>query len=101
MPLVKTALRYFAAYAIAFILVFLTPEHIHRRDFDRAFFTWWRNRTPQNEAALRVEQNKNEIIHLQDSAGIALVVVIIGFGTYNIARFVKRGVSGHQNLSRR
>jgi hypothetical protein len=75
---------------MAFILVYLTPEQIHRRDFDRAFFTWFKNRTPENEAALRAEQHKNEIIRLQDSAVIALVVVIIAGGTYKVIRFVRR-----------
>jgi hypothetical protein len=94
MRLAKIVLRYLAAYAIALILVFLIPEHIHRRDFDRAFFIWTKNRSAQNEAALRAEQHKNEIIHLEDSAVIALVVVIIAAGTYLIVRFVKRSVSG-------
>jgi hypothetical protein len=73
--------------------VFLIPEHIHRRDFDQAFFIWTKNRTAQNEAALRAEQHKNEITDLQDSAVIALVVVIITCGTYKIFRFVKRPIS--------
>jgi hypothetical protein len=90
MRLAKIVLRCLAAYAMAFILVSLIPEHIHRRDFDRAFFTWFKNRTPQNEAALRAEQHKNEIIRLQDSAVIALVVVVIAGGTYMIVRFVRR-----------
>jgi len=94
MRLAKILLRYLAAYAIVLILVFLMPEHINHRDFDRAFFIWMKDRTAQNEAALRTEQHKNEIIHLQDSAVIALVVVIIGSATYLILRFVKRSVSG-------
>jgi hypothetical protein len=90
MRLAKIALRCLAAYAMAFILVCLIPEHIHRQDFDRAFDTWFKNRTPENEAALRAEQYKNEIIHLQDSAVIALVVVVIAGGTYKGVRFVRR-----------
>lgn len=75
---------------MAFILVYLIPEHIHRRDFDRAFFTWFKDRTPQNEAALRAEQNKNGIIHLQDSAIIALAVLVIAGGAYKVVRFSRR-----------
>jgi hypothetical protein len=90
MRLAKIVLRCLAAYAMASILVSLIPEHTHRRDFDRAFFTWFKNRTPQNEAALRAEQHKNEIIRLQDSAVIALVVVVIAGGTYIMVRFVRR-----------
>ncbi len=85
----KILLRPLAIYAIAFVLVYLIPEHIHRRDFDRAFFAWLKDRTPQNEAALRVEQRKNEIIHRSDSAVIALVLVALGSGIYVVIRFAK------------
>src|SRR6266480_3182881 len=85
----KILLRSLAMYAVAFVLVYLIPEHIHRRDFDRAFITWLHDRTPQNEAALRVEQRKNEIIHLSDSAVIALVLVALGSGIYLVIRFAK------------
>jgi hypothetical protein len=85
----KILLRSLAIYAIAFILVYLIPEHIHRRDFDRAFSAWLKDRTSQNEAALRVEQRKNEIIKLTDSAVIALVLVALGSGIYLVIRFAK------------
>jgi hypothetical protein len=62
---------------------------VNRRDFDRAFSAWLKDRTPQNEAALRVEQRKNEIIHLLDSAVIALVLVAIGSGIYVVIRFAR------------
>ena len=84
----KFLLRFLVIYAIAFVLVYLIPEYIHRRDFDRAFETWLHDRTPQNEAALQVEQHKNEIIKLADSAVIALVFVALGSGIYFAIRFV-------------
>jgi hypothetical protein len=90
MRLAKITLRYLGYYVLVFILVSLIPEHIHRRDFDRAFSTWWKDRTPQNEAALRAEQHKNEIIQLQDSAVIALVVLVVVGGTYKVVCFVRR-----------
>jgi hypothetical protein len=80
---------FLAIYAIAFVLVSLIPEYIHRRDFDRAFSAWLKDRTSQNEAALRVEQRKNEIIHLLDSAVIALVLVALGSGIYLVIRFAR------------
>jgi len=90
MPVWKSLLRFLAMYAASFALVYLIPEQIHRRDFDRAFFTWWKNRTPENEAALRVEQRKNKIIHLIDSAVIAVFVVVFVGGTYKVVRLVRR-----------
>src|SRR4249920_2190467 len=47
MPVRKFFLRFLAIYAAAFVLVYLIPEHIHRRDFDRAFSVWLHDRTPQ------------------------------------------------------
>jgi hypothetical protein len=84
----KLLLRFLAIYAIAFVLVYLIPEHIHRRDFDRAFEAWLHDGTPRNEAALQVEQHKNEIIKLRDSAVIALVFAALGCGIYFATRFV-------------
>jgi hypothetical protein len=92
MPAMKFLLRFLAIYATAFILVYLIPEHIHRRDFDRAFITWLHDRTPQNEAMLEAERRKNEIIHIEDSAVIALAFVALGTGIYVAVRFVVRSL---------
>jgi hypothetical protein len=92
MPVKKFFLRFLAIYAAVFILAYLIPEHIHRRDFDRAFSAWLHDRTPQNEAVLRSEQRKNEMIKLADTAVIALVFVTLGAGIYGIGRFVRHKV---------
>lgn len=89
MRLAKIALGCLVAYAMVFTLVYET-EHIHRRNFDRAFFAWWKNHTPENEAALRVEQRKNEIIRLRDSAAIALFAVVIVGVTCKVVGLVRR-----------
>jgi hypothetical protein len=87
-------MRCLAAYLITFLLAFLIiPEHIHRRDFDRVTFAWVKNPTPQNEAALQSEQHKNEIIHLRDSAAVALLLVVATYGIYRVVRFAKRSDS--------
>ena len=88
MPVWKFLLRFLAIYAATFVLVYLIPEHIHRRDFDRAFSAWVHDRTPQSEAVLRSEQHKNEMIKLVDTAVIALVFVTLGSGMYYVGRFV-------------
>jgi hypothetical protein len=98
MRLPKIAARYLAAYAIVFILVYLLPGHIHRRDYDRAFTAWLKDQTPQTEAALRVEQHKNEIIYLQDSGVISLILVVIAGGAYEGLRFV-RGLSKRRRVT--
>jgi hypothetical protein len=92
MPVRKYFLRFLATYAAAFVLAYLIPEHIHRRDFDRAFIAWLHDRTPQNEAVLRSEQRKNEMIKFADTAAIALVLVTLGTGIYYIGRFVRHKV---------
>jgi sterol desaturase/sphingolipid hydroxylase (fatty acid hydroxylase superfamily) len=78
MPVWKFLLRFLAIYLATFVLVYLIPDYIHRRDFDWAFFAWFHDRTPQNEAVLRSEQHKNEMIKLVDTAVIALVFVTLG-----------------------
>jgi hypothetical protein len=88
----KFLFRFLAIYAAAFVLVYLVPEHIHRRDFDAAFSAWLRDRTPQNEATLRVEQRKNERIKLADTAVIALALATIGSGIYSVIRFAHKKV---------
>src|SRR5260370_21575254 len=88
MPVWKFLLRFLAIYAATFVLVYLIPDYIHRRDFDRAFFAWFHDRTPQNEAVLRSEQRKNEMIKLVDTAVIALVFVTLGSGMYYLGRYV-------------
>jgi hypothetical protein len=93
MPVRKFLLRFLAIYAAVFVLAYLIPEHIHRRDFDRAFFAWLHDRTPQNEAVLRSEQRKNEMIKFADTAVIALVFVTLGAGIYCIGRFVRHKVN--------
>ena len=80
-------LRFVLVYAAVFILVYLIPEHIHRRDFDKAFMAWFHDRTPQNEEALRMEQRKNEKIKRSDSVVIALVLMTLGAGIYFGIRF--------------
>jgi hypothetical protein len=92
MPARRFFLRFLAIYAAVFVLAYLIPEHIHRRDFDRAFFAWLHDRTPQNEAALRNEQDKNEMIKLAGTAIIASVFVTLGTGVYCIGRFVRHRV---------
>jgi hypothetical protein len=90
----KVLFRFVVFYALALALVYLIPEHIHRRDFDKAFTTWLRDRTPQNEAALEVERRKNEMIHIEDSVVIALAVVVLGSGIYYVPRLVRRKRDG-------
>ena len=92
--LLKILFRFVVFYAVAFAFVYLIPEQIHRRDFDKAFTTWLHERTPQNQAALEVERRKNEEIHIEDSAVIALAVVVLGSGIYYMFRLLRRKRDG-------
>jgi hypothetical protein len=57
---------------------------------------WFKDRTSQNEAALRVEQRKNATIHLKDSAVAAVVLVTLVSGVYMVFRFVRRAARPRQ-----
>ena len=55
---------------------------IHRRDYDKAYFTWYSNPTPENEAALQRERRIKNEIKLRDSAVGATILVAIGYGAW-------------------
>lgn len=87
--LAKAALKWAVAYAALVTALFtLVPSHIHRHEFDQAFMAWYKNRTPQTEAALRIQEHKTEIIRLEDSAIAALVLL----GAFAAVRFALRSV---------
>jgi len=92
MPARRFLSLFLAVYAAAFVLVHLTPEHIHRRNLDKAFSAWLHDRTPQNEVTLGVEQRKNERIELADSALIAGALVTVGSGIYFVIRFTHKKI---------
>jgi hypothetical protein len=82
----KRLLRWaLAVYAVVFGLMLVTPnspDALRRRDFDRAFFAWLHDPTPQNEATLRREELKNDIIRLGMYTFVSSVAVAVIFGPY-------------------
>jgi len=79
-------------YVFAFVLAYLIPSFIHRREFDQVFTAYYKNPTSENESALRAQQRKNEFIHLGDSALGAIVLVVIGYSVYGLVRLTNRGL---------
>lgn len=84
----KRAVWFLCAFLSVFALVYM-GENVHRREFDHAFFVWYRNRTPENEAALHVQQRKNQMIKLQDSVIVASIVTGLYGAFIFAARFLK------------
>lgn len=84
----RNTIRFFVAYVLLFILMLFVPTFSHRRSFDEAFTAWYKNRTPENEAALRAQQRKNELIDLEFSAAGALIVLTVGYGLYRLVRLM-------------
>lgn len=76
--------------SILTLLYVLVPNLIHRRQFDRAFESWHKDPTSQNEAFLRIEQHRNTIVHLETSATGAFVLWIASFACYRIVRCARR-----------
>jgi hypothetical protein len=85
----RTLLFLSAAYVFAFILAYWVPSFIHRQEFDQAFSAWYRNPTPENASALGIQQLKNGLIHLEDSAIVALVPLIVFCEIYEGLRIGK------------
>lgn len=73
----------------AFVLAYLIPSFIHRREFDQAFMAYYKNPTLENELALRAQQRKNEFIHLGNSALGAIVLVTLGYTVYGVVRLAR------------
>lgn len=86
----RNALKFFLAYVVLLILMLPVPTFIHRRGYDEAFSAWYKNRTAENEAALRAQQRNNELIGLESRAVGALVVLVVGYGLYRLARLAAR-----------
>src|SRR5260370_7702644 len=70
-------------YVFAFVLAYLIPSFIHRREFDQAFTAYYKNPTSENESALRAQQRKNEFIHRGDSPLAAPLLVALGYTLYS------------------
>lgn len=88
MTLARKSIYVLLAYlALTFILAATVPSFIHRRNRDKAYFTWMKSPTPQNEAAFREQQRINDLIHLADSAIGALVLMTLSLGSYGVFEF--------------
>jgi hypothetical protein len=61
---------------------------VRRRDFDRAFFAWYQNPTPENKSELDRQRHINDLHRLGFSAvafgGIAIATLLAAY-TYNRA----------------
>ncbi len=91
MSFAKKSLYSLLAYlALTFLLAATVPSFVHRRDWDKAYETWRKSPRPENEAAFRVQQRMNDLIHLQDSAIGALVLLGLGRSFYGGVRLAKR-----------
>ena len=89
-PLRRATLGVIAYLGLLLLLFVLLPGFIHRREFDQAFSNWLRNRSPNNEVVLHVEQRKNTIIQLKIAATGALILWAAGLAGYAIARRFRR-----------
>jgi hypothetical protein len=69
------------ACAVAYLAID-SSTFIHRRDFDRAFSAFYKNPTPENEAAFRKEQEINKLIRMKGDALGAAILVSLGYGIY-------------------
>jgi len=91
MSAVKNVRYFFVPFVFAFVLIYFTPSFTHRRDFDHAFFVYYKDPTPENATALRVQQRINEYFQLGFAAVGALVLVSLGYGVYGAARLANNG----------
>jgi hypothetical protein len=69
------------AYIVSYLAID-SSTFIHRRDFDHAFFEWYKKPTAENKAVLQKEQEKNRAIRMKGDAPGAAIVVSLGYGIY-------------------
>jgi len=84
----KSALRLAVVFGAVF-LFFDTTAIVDRRDYSAAASAYIRNPTPENEALLRSEGRKNELVKAGDAAVEAAIVTAVAFGVFAIYRLVR------------
>jgi hypothetical protein len=92
MPVARKALRFLIIFLVALVFVSLTPQFLHRRDFDRAFMAYYRNPTPENSDALRAQQRINDYINLSFNGVAALALTSCDYGIYGLIHSISSGV---------
>ena len=90
MNLVRDMRYLLMAYGCPFVLAYLIPEQIDRREYAQAVVAYAQNPTQENEAGLRSERGANEHIHLRHSAVLGFVLVGIGYGIWSGRRLMTR-----------
>ncbi len=86
----KSLYSLLAFLVLTFILAAVVPSFVHTRDWDKAYDIWRKSPTPENEAAFRVQQRKHDLVHLEDSAIGALVLVALGLSAYGGVRLAMK-----------
>jgi hypothetical protein len=81
-----------AVYLTLLLALFILENGfpLHRREFDRADIAWLNNPNPQTESLLHAQSRKNLIISIEDSAEAALLFWVVGFGCYEVVRYLRR-----------
>lgn len=82
----KTLSRLLIAYILVLIFLSLLPHYEYNHNYDRAFIAWYKNPTPESEAAFRVQQGKRKIRLLEFDAAGAFLVVAVGYGVLSLVR---------------
>jgi hypothetical protein len=82
--------RLISSAALALLIAFLVPQHTHRHDFDRAFTAWLHDKTPENEAALRQQQEINHRFEIEGSLIVALVLFTLFAGSSTLWAYFRR-----------
>jgi hypothetical protein len=67
---------------LALLLALIPPATLHRRDFNRAFMAWWKDKSPANEAELRRQQAINTRLDLIMRGSLAFVLFVVFAGLF-------------------
>lgn len=67
---------------LCLVIAVISPVHIHKRSWDKAYFEWQKNPTPETQAAFREEQREFQFDYLIAYAQIEAVLVGVGWILY-------------------
>jgi hypothetical protein len=83
----KRTLYFTALYVLSFVFIYFMPSTVHRRDFDRAYFAFYKDPTPENATALRVQERINNYFYFGFAAVGAIIPLSLGCGIYVLGQY--------------
>ena len=67
--------RLLLSHIRGFVCLLFVPGFVPHRDYDQAFFAWYKNPAAENASALAKEQRKNVLLKVEERAIWAIILL--------------------------